>query len=94
MNQHHHHSQRVIEIDTRLLKAGAVLTAAGAGVACAGMAVAAFALFTAGRRMIRDMDVPPSEQVAMKWRQGKEASLAGMRAWQSASDAHSGSPAR
>ncbi|MFF3500811.1 hypothetical protein [Streptomyces sp. NPDC003247] len=88
MNQHHHHSQRLTEIDIRLLKAGAVLTAAGAGVVCAGMAVASFALFTAGRRMIRDMDVPPSEQAAMKWRQAKEASRAGMRAWQSASDAH------
>ena len=94
MNQHHRQSQRMIEIDTRLVKTGAVLTAAGAVVACAGMAVAAFAVFTAGRRMIRDMDVPPAEQAAMKWRQAKEASLAGMRAWQSASGAQNGLPAR
>lgn len=56
--------------------------------------MAAFAVFTAGRRMIRDMDVPPAQQAAMKWRQAKEASLAGMRAWQSASDAQNGSLAR
>jgi hypothetical protein len=94
MNQDYRRPQRMIEIDTRLLRIGAVLTAAGAAVACAGMGVAAFAVFSAGRRMIREMDVPPSQQAAMKWRQAKEASLAGARAWQAASDAQNGSPAR
>ncbi|WP_433918156.1 hypothetical protein OIE50_09775 [Streptomyces canus] len=94
MNQNYRQSQRMIEIDTRLIRAGAVLTAAGAAVACAGMGVAAFAVFSAGRRMIREMDVPPSQQAAMKWRQAKEASLAGARAWQAASDAQNGSLAR
>ncbi|MEU6538990.1 hypothetical protein [Streptomyces sp. NPDC047000] len=90
MNQHHHDSHRAIEIDTRLVTTGAVLTAAGAVVACAGMAIAAFAVFTAGRRMIRDMDVPPAQQAAAKWRQAREASRAGMQAWQSASGAQHG----
>ncbi|MFC9125566.1 hypothetical protein ACFT4A_01810 [Streptomyces sp. NPDC057099] len=94
MDQHHHQPHRAIEIDTRLVTTGAVLTAAGAVVACAGMAIAAFAVFTAGRRMIRDMDVPPTQQAAAKWQQAKEASRAGLRAWQSASDAQNGSPAR
>ncbi|MFB7451337.1 hypothetical protein ACFTWS_39360 [Streptomyces sp. NPDC057027] len=94
MNQHHHKSHRAIEIDTRLVTTGAVLTAAGAMVACAGMAIGAYALFTAGRRMIRDMDVPPTQQAAAKWQQAKEASRAGLLAWQSASDAQNGSPAR
>ncbi|MFF7547790.1 hypothetical protein ACFZCU_29775 [Streptomyces canus] len=94
MNKDYRQSQRMIEIDTRLIRAGAVLTAAGAAVACAGMGVAAFAVFSAGRRMIRDMDVPPSQQAAMKWRQAKEASLAGARAWQAASEAQNGSLAR
>jgi hypothetical protein len=58
------------------------------------MGVAAFAVFSAGRRMVREMDVPPSQQAAMKWRQAKEASLAGARAWHSASDAQNGSIAR
>ncbi|EFL32793.1 predicted protein [Streptomyces viridochromogenes DSM 40736] len=91
MKQQHDPFQRTIEIDTRLVKTGAVLTAAGAVVACAGMAIGAFALFTAGRRMIRDMDVPPAQQAAAKWNQAKEASRAGVRAWQSASDAQNGS---
>ncbi|WP_406005756.1 hypothetical protein OG440_05850 [Streptomyces sp. NBC_00637] len=91
---HHHPSHRTIDIDTRLVRIGAVLTAAGAIVASAGMAIGALAVYTAGRRMIRDMEVPPAQQAAAKWQQAKEASRAGMRAWQSASDAQNGSLAR
>ncbi|WP_055530482.1 hypothetical protein [Streptomyces graminilatus] len=94
MNQHHHQSHRAIDIDTRLVTTGAVLTATGAAVACAGMAIAAFAVLTAGRRMIRDMDVAPTHQAAVKWQQAKEASRAAMRAWQSASESRNGSLAR
>ncbi|MFI6370799.1 hypothetical protein [Streptomyces sp. NPDC050546] len=90
----HHQPHRVIEIDTRLVRTGAVLTAAGAMVAGVGMAIGAFAVFTAGRRMIRDMDVPPTQQAAAKWQQAKEASRAGVRAWQDASHAQNGSLAR
>ncbi|MEV0937568.1 hypothetical protein [Streptomyces phaeochromogenes] len=90
----HHQSQRTIEIDTRLVTTGAVLTAAGAVVACVGMTIAASAVLAAGRRLIREMDVPPAQQAAMKWRQTKEASRAGMQAWQSTSDAQNGSSAR
>ncbi|MBX9361243.1 hypothetical protein ACIQXA_35980 [Streptomyces massasporeus] len=93
MNQHHQQSHPTIEIDTRLVRIGAVLTAAGAVTAWTGMAIGAFAVFTAGRRMIREMDVPPSQQAAAKWQQAKEASRAGVRAWQSASDARNGSVA-
>ncbi|WP_314223768.1 hypothetical protein [Streptomyces zaehneri] len=92
MNQHPSH--RTIDIDTRLVRTGVVLTATGAAVACAGLAIGAFAVFTAGRRMIRDMDVPPTQQAAAKWQQAKEASRAASEAWQSASHAHNGSHAR
>ncbi|MFD5635187.1 hypothetical protein ACFWJM_13735 [Streptomyces sp. NPDC127077] len=90
----HHLAQSKLEIDTRLVTTGAVLTAAGALVAWTGMAIAAAAVFSAGRRMIRAMDVPPSQVAAIKWRQAKEASLAGMQAWQSATDAQNGAPIR
>ncbi|MEU9574775.1 hypothetical protein AB0D62_33890 [Streptomyces massasporeus] len=93
MNQHHQQPHRTIEIDTRLVRIGAVLTAAGAVTAWTGMAIGAFAVFTAGRRMIREMDVPPAQQAAAKWQQAKEAAEAGVRAWQSASDARNGSVA-
>ncbi|MEU1255594.1 hypothetical protein ACWHLZ_20330 [Streptomyces chartreusis] len=88
---HHQMSHRTIDIDTRLVKTGAVLTAAGAMVAGVGMAIGAFAVYAAGRHMIRDMDVPPAQQAAAKWHQAKEASRAGVQAWHSASDAHHGS---
>ncbi|MER5432001.1 hypothetical protein [Streptomyces sp. NPDC002588] len=94
MNQHHHQSHRAIEIDTRLLTTGAALTVAGTAVACAGMAIGTFAVLTAGRRMIHDMDVPPAQQAAAKWQQAKEASRAAVQAWQSASEAQNGSLAR
>ncbi|MFG2810301.1 hypothetical protein [Streptomyces massasporeus] len=84
---HHHHSPRTIEINTRLVTTGVVLTAAGAMVAWAGIAIAASAVVAAGRRMIREMDVPPAQQAAIKLRQAKEASRAGMEAWHSTSDA-------
>ncbi|CAM5284953.1 MULTISPECIES: hypothetical protein [Streptomyces] len=90
----HHQSQRTLEINTRLITTGAAITAVGAAVACAGMATVAYAAFTAGRRMIRDMDVPLSQQATMKWQQAKEASRAGMHAWQSASDAQNGTLTR
>jgi hypothetical protein len=91
----HHHTQHTsFDIDRRLVTAGAVLTAAGAVVACTGMAVMAVAVFTAGRRMIRAMDVPPAQQAAMKWQQAKEASRAGVQAWHSASEAQNGSMTR
>ncbi|MEV0689766.1 hypothetical protein [Streptomyces sp. NPDC050388] len=87
----HHQPLHSIDIDTRLVTIGAVLTAAGAVVACTGMAIAAVAVFAAGRRMVRAMDVPPAQQAAMKWRQAKEASRAGMQAWHSASGNQHGS---
>ncbi|MFE1289093.1 hypothetical protein [Streptomyces sp. NPDC058751] len=86
----HHLAQNKLDIDTRLVTVGAALTAAGALVACTGMVIAAGAVVSAGRRMIRAMDVPPSQAAAMKWRQAKEASLAGMEAWHSASHAQNG----
>lgn len=84
---HHHQSQRTIEINTRLVKTGVVLTSVGAVVASVGMAIAASAVFEAGRRLIREMDVPPAQQAAMKWQQAKEASRAGVQAWHSTSEA-------
>ncbi|MFK4120473.1 hypothetical protein [Streptomyces longwoodensis] len=83
---HHRHSQRTIDINTRLVTTGVVLTAAGAVVAWAGMAVAAAAVAAAGRRLIREMDVPPSQQAAMKLHQAKEASRAGLQAWHATSE--------
>ncbi|MGW1066532.1 hypothetical protein ACWD4F_18710 [Streptomyces aureus] len=90
----HHLTQHKIDIDTRLVTTGAVLTVAGTVVAGTGMIIAAIAVLSAGRRLVRTMDVPPSQQAAQQWRRAKEASLAGLQAWQSTSDAQNGSAAR
>ncbi|MEU5121465.1 hypothetical protein [Streptomyces asoensis] len=81
----HHQSPGTLEINTRLLTTGVVLTAVGAVTAWAGMAITASAVFAAGRRMVREMDVPPAQQAAEKLRRAREASRAGMQAWQSTS---------
>ncbi|MEV6107354.1 hypothetical protein AB0M28_21995 [Streptomyces sp. NPDC051940] len=88
------HHERTIDVNTRLVTAGAVLTATGAMMVCAGAVIGTYALLTVGRRMIRDMDVPPSQQAAAKWQQAKEASRAGMQAWHAASDSQNGALAR
>lgn len=79
------HTPRTLDIDTRLVTAGAVLTVGGSLLALTGMALAGFALATAGRRWMRQMEVPPSELAAAKLRQAKQASIAGMEAWRAAS---------
>ncbi|WP_377272637.1 hypothetical protein [Peterkaempfera sp. SMS 1(5)a] len=90
MNHHFHSTSQALDIDTRLVTAGAVLIAGGALVALAGMGLAGFALATAGRRWVRQLEVPPSERAAAKLRQARHASLAGMEAWRAAAAAGDG----
>ncbi|MFJ6216900.1 hypothetical protein ACIQGZ_26765 [Streptomyces sp. NPDC092296] len=85
MNHHHLPSAvRSLEIDSRLISVGAALTAGGALLASAGIALAGYALASAGRRWVRQLEVPPSERAAARLRQAREASLAGMEAWRNA----------
>jgi hypothetical protein len=81
---HHLHTPRMLDIDTRLVTAGAVLTVGGSVLALTGMALAGFALAAAGRRWMRQLEVPPSERAAAKLRQARIASTAGMEAWRAA----------
>ena len=93
MNHHHHQSHLTDDLNTRLVTAGVVLTAVGAAVACTGMALAGFAVLSAGRRMIHRMEVAPAQHAAVKWRQAKEASRAGLQAWQDVAAGSNGLPA-
>jgi hypothetical protein len=88
---HHSSSHAALQIDKGLLKAGAILVTSGSLLTFAGMAVASYAVIAAGRRWTRQMDVPPGEQAALKLRQAKQASRAGMEAWRSAARAHGNS---
>ena len=68
------------------LSTGALITAAGligGGVmlALAGLAIGGAHLFSATRRWVQEMDVPPSEVAKLKWAQARTAAAAGTAAW-------------
>ncbi len=76
------------ELRTGPLITGAALVGAGAMIALAGLAVGGSHLFSATRRWIQEMEVPPSEQARIKWAQAKTAAAAGAAAWQNGVSAH------
>ncbi|WP_331772381.1 hypothetical protein OG948_53660 (plasmid) [Embleya sp. NBC_00888] len=85
----HHESQHRFGVDTRAVTVGSVLTASGSIIALTGLAITASALLGAVRKLIRDLDTPPGEMAAVKLRQAKHASRAGMAAWQEAANGRS-----
>ena len=76
------------ELSTGLLITSAALIGAGALIALAGLAVGGSHLFSATRRWVREMEVPPREQARIKWAQAKSAAAAGAAAWQNGVSAH------
>jgi hypothetical protein len=73
-----------VHINRRLLTAGAALMAVGGLLGFAGVALGGTAVLIAVRQWVREMEVSPRERAAMTWRQAKQASLAGARAWRDA----------
>jgi hypothetical protein len=78
------------ELRTVPLITGAGLVGAGALIALVGLAVGGSHLFSATRRWIREMEVPPTEQARIKWAQAKTAAAAGTAAWQNGTAARQG----
>ena len=78
------------ELRTGPIITGAALFGAGALIALAGLAVGGTHLFSATRRWIQEMEVPPSEQARIKWAQAKTAAAAGAAAWQNGTSAREG----
>ena len=78
------------ELRTGPMITSAALFGAGALIALAGLAVGGSHLFSATRRWIREMEMPPSEQARIKWAQAKTAAAAGAAAWQNGVSAHQG----
>lgn len=64
---------------------GAALAGAGAMLVVAGVTVGSAHLFSATRRWVRDMEVPPSALARQKWEQARAAASAGAAAWQNGS---------
>ena len=65
-----------------LLITGGSLIGAGALIALAGLAVGGTHVFSATRRWVQEMEVPPSELARIKWGQARSAATAGAAAWQ------------
>ena len=69
------------EFRTGPLITGGALAVAGAMVALAGLVVGGSHLFSATRKWIQAMEVPPSEVARLKWVQARTAAAAGTAAW-------------
>ena len=74
-------SKNLPDFRTGPLITGAALVGAGTMVALVGLAVGGSHLFSATRRWIQAMDVPPSEVARLKWAQARTAAAAGTAAW-------------
>jgi hypothetical protein len=68
-------------LNKKLLTTGAGLLAIGGLLGFAGMALAGAAVLSATRQWVGQMEVSPREMAALRWRQAKQASLAGAHAW-------------
>ena len=75
------------EFRTGPLITGAALVGAGTVVALVGLAVGGSHLFSATRRWIQAMEVPPSEVARLKWVQARTAAVAGPAAWRNGASA-------
>ncbi|HJZ06871.1 MAG TPA: hypothetical protein VJ283_02230, partial [Trebonia sp.] len=74
-------SRNLPEFRTGPLITSAALVGAGTMIALAGLAVGGSHLFSATRRWIQAMEVPPSEVARLKWVQAAAAVAAGTAAW-------------
>jgi hypothetical protein len=69
------------EVNTSLLRGGAVLFGIGACVALAGATLSALTLVDATRRWIQELDESPREMAHRRWEQGRSALAAGAGVW-------------
>ncbi len=70
-----------LELNSRLLMGGTVLIAVGSVLGLIGAGLGGAALIAAGRRWVRQMEVPPSQLAKQKWAKAKVATAAGVTAW-------------
>jgi hypothetical protein len=67
---------------------GAVLAGTGFMLVLAGLAVGGAHLFSATRRWVDQMEVPPRELAQQQWARARAAASAGASAWQNGKQAH------
>jgi hypothetical protein len=71
------------ELNATPLIVSAILIAAGSAIGITGLIVGGATMFSATRKWVNQMDVPPTEVVKQKLAQTKAATTAGATAWQS-----------
>jgi len=71
------------ELNATPLIVSAILIAAGSAIGITGLVIGGATMFSATRRWVQQMDVPPTEVVKQKLAQTKAATTAGANAWQS-----------
>ncbi|HEY1467340.1 MAG TPA: hypothetical protein VGF11_09800 [Acidimicrobiales bacterium] len=70
-----------LQLDSKLLRLGAVLAGVGGAVWLAGITVGGLALGSAARQWVQQLDHPPRELARIKLRQAMAAGAAGADAW-------------
>ena len=75
-------SSNMPQIRSGPLIIGGILVGVGSMLVIAGIAVGGAHVFSATRRWVNEMEVPPSELARQKWAQAKAAAAAGSAAWQ------------
>jgi hypothetical protein len=74
-------SRPTLHFNRRLLVGGAVLIGAGGVLGATGVLVGTYAVVTATREWMRQLEVPPSEIARQKLHQARLASAAAAEAW-------------
>jgi hypothetical protein len=82
--------QRGYRLNTTPVIVGAILVGVGALLGVCGAFIGGREVFSATRRWLGDLEVPPGEVARHKWDQTRAAATAGVAAWQQ----HNGAPAR
>jgi hypothetical protein len=70
-----------LQLDSKLLRIGAVLAGVGGAVWLAGITVGGLALGSAAREWVQQLEHPPRELARIKLRQAMAAGAAGADAW-------------
>jgi hypothetical protein len=84
-------SRPTLHFNRRLLVAGAVLVGAGGVLGATGILLGTYAVVTATREWMKQLEVPPSEIARQKLRQARSAGAAAAEAWRNPSSGKSAS---
>lgn len=76
-------SDKEVQLNRGFLVGGAVLIGVGALLSFAGTLLGAFAILSATRQWVRQLEQPPSEIAKLKLQQARAAASAGAAAWRS-----------